>query len=223
MGYPIFSVDENGQLVESGMVSDDNGELNSVLQNTESVESDSFEDESVLEFDSVSGNDAVPVTYTYDSPALVELQSDVAYLASETASSSGYLSSSALDVFDRVVESLDYNYYCAFRYDNDSYNAVLFLSDKISRNGSVVSLSDAKKVQLYRVASGSGYNYSYYYSVIDVGDVDIQLGDNLMYYTNCLVGYPALGSLTAPGHYPAWIPLVLLVGLVIAFFTFKRR
>lgn len=216
--FPVFSVDENGNIVQSGVV------------DAETEEITFFPGAAVP---SVSSGDAVPVLGTSDNPLVVQpvdspdytegiaaMQDDVAFLAAQQASSAGYLSSSALDTFDRVVRGYDYEYYCAYRYDSDQYNSIMYLSDDISWDGNTVTMEDAMKVQLWRYRYSSNYNYEYYYSATPAGDVDITLGSNLMYYTNTGKGYPVLGDTPAPSHYPSWLPGVgsyLLMGILLLF------
>lgn len=150
------------------------------------------------------------------------LSDGITYLASEAASSAGYISSTILDSFDRVVEQLEYDYYCAYRTGSDSYAAVLYLSDSFDIVNNTLNFDDAYRVELYRTSTGSGYNYEYYYSSSSAGDVDIIIDSDLMYYTNCLPGYPALGSVESPKNYDKSSTFVICLLLIIAFLLLRR-
>ncbi len=227
--YPMFDVDENGVLYESGYI-DESGSIvtyGAAPQGEAAVPDVSGGDPAP----DVSGGDAVPsvsgnvvvINNELDTGALDGIQSDVSFLAAQQASSSGYLSSSAVDVFDRVVNQYGYAYYCAYRYDNDNYNSLLYLANGCRVDGATVTLEDALRVRLYRqYAGGSSYNYNYYYTVQDAGDVSINFGGNLMYYTNCLDGYPSLGDVPRRGRYPVGLVLVVCVILFAVFFAFRR-
>ncbi len=227
--YPMFDVDENGVLYESGYIDEEGNIVSYSGAATEPQEGAGAQPEGeapdVSAGDSGTGapGNVIFVSNELDSGALDGIQSDVSYLAAQQASASGYLSSSAVDVFDRVVNQYEYDYYCAYRYDNDSYNSMLYLADHCSVNGRTVTLEDALQVRLYRqYASGGSYNYYYYYTVQEVGDTDISLGTNLMYYTNCVDGYPSLGNVPRRGNYPAAVVLIVAAVLFAVFFAFRR-
>lgn len=220
-GFPMYGLDPSGNVVQYGSIDPDTKEV-SVIPGMEDV------------IPSVSSGDAlgtpdnpatVQVTGTPDySEGLSAMQDDVAFLAAQQASSAGYLSSSALDTFDRVLEGYDYDYYCAYRYDDDQYNSIMYLSNGISWNGNTVTLEDALKVQLWRYRTSSNYSYQYYYSATPAGDTDITLANNLMYYTNTRTGYPVLGGVPAPSRYPPWlIPALGAIALFVVVSTWLRR
>lgn len=195
--YPIYKLDADGNIVQATSIPAENGSAPVVVYSNDN-----------------SGLEA----------PLNAMQEDVAFLAAQQASNAGYLSTSALDTFDRVVEGYDYDYYCAYRYDSDTYNSMMYMSDKMTLSGTVVHMKDAVQVKLYRTYhSGSNYYYTYHYQISNAGDVDINLGSNLMYYTNCKTGYPILGHVPAPNHYPAWVTLFVLLLAFLLFFVFRRR
>lgn len=230
MEYPTFYLDENGNIV-SDIDDMDNPEENSDLTELHPD----------LPMGTVSGNNTY---YIYqlplqdEDPALVEAQlknleennaaladisDNLERILQEQASSAGYLSSSALDTFDRVVQGYNYDYYIAFRYDSDSYNAVMYLADKITPSGTNIVLQDALSVRLYRIYNSSTRVYTYHYTIDNPGDVSVNLSGNLMYYTNCTEGYPTLGQQSAPGHYPGWfIPLLSMI-VIVALISLVRR
>lgn len=214
-----FYVDENGNIVSS----DPDFQDGFGILDEPDEQQDSLYDE-LQSSGTVSGSDVFvlpdPVDYT---DSFSSLEEPLAYLASEQASSSGYLSSSCLDAFDRVVEGYAGPYYCAFRNSNDTYNGVLYISEDADSSGGRVVMKDALKIELYRTQTGSGsYNYQYYYSKSNAGDVEINFGNNLMYYTNCLEGYPLLAGIQSPAvkeesffneyfYYAVMIGIILLL------------
>ena len=160
-----------------------------------------------------------PVFLPADSSAIAEIAEGLERLIQDQASSS------ALDVFDRVVSGYSYDYYCAFRYDSDSYNALMYLSDDIQASGSSVLLEDPLCVRLYRTYNNSTRAYDYHYSVSSPGDVSVSLSGSLMYYTNCVEGYPVLGGLPSPGGYSPQ-SIILWFWLILGFvfvWRFSRR
>lgn len=220
---------ENDKLSESDMVNDGSDHVSeSILDDQDPADQLPEEDaaqqdekgETILEDNQNNYNGDLSVS----APLLVDIQEDIARIVQAQASTEGYLSTSALDVFDRVVEGYNYSYYCAFRYDNDSYNAIMYMADKISSSGSSVVLQDAVSVRLYRVYNSSTRVYTYHYLKSDAGDVSVSLADGLMYYTNCDAGYPTLGSVSAPSKYPSWA--VLLCGVIffaLLIISFRRK
>ena len=212
MVYPVFELNENGEIVPATDTPEPPVES---VSGSDGSGSDGFGSGSA---DSAAALEAVEVL----SDSISMLQSDVTYLASAQASTAGYLSSTALDTFDRVLQQYDFDFYCAFRNGSDSYNSVLYLSNRMELEGDTLLLYDATQVQLYRTGSGYGYDYEYFYSVSNAGDVSVALGNDLMYYTNCAVGYPALGSLPAPTKYPGWFTVAFVLLFVICFFTIRR-
>ncbi len=196
MEYPNFTVDENGNIVSSQPEASGSAVLAPPEDPVDGIESDLFDDLNSSS-DTVSSGDSIPSPIDY-TDSFSSLEEPLAYLAAEQASSSGYLSASCLDAFDRVVEAWASPYYCAFRNSSDSYNGVLYIAKKADVNGSVISFKDAVRVELYRTQSGGNYNYQYYYSKSSAGDVEVSLGNNLMYYTNCVEGYPLLAGVQNP-------------------------
>lgn len=195
MSYPVFDVDENGNIVSPDLLPEVPASVAPLDVPVDGVESDLF-DQLTGSSDTVSSGDVYPLPDYSDS--FTSLEESLAYLASEQASASGYLSTSCLDAFDRVVEGYSNPYYCAFRNSSDSYNGVLYIADHVTVNGNKILMEDAYKVELYRQQSGGSYNYQYFYSRSSVGDVEIDVSGNLMYYTNCVEGYPLLAGIQSP-------------------------
>lgn len=236
--YPVFSLSPDGEIIsDTPETAEDESsapgadELPSAIQPTPSPYAVQVNEGDYLVIPGSNGNPTVimqqPQQELEEDPLdayaeqIDSIQSDIAYLASVQASNYGYLGSQALDTFDRVVQQNSYRYYCAFRDGSDTYNGVLYLSDHISRSGSTVTMEDALQVRVYRTYSGN--TYYYYYSSAGAGDVAVNLSGNLMYYTNTADNYPTLGGISVPYRYPSWVMLVLFVGLLAAFFAWRKR
>lgn len=236
--YPVFSLSPDGEIIsdtpetaEDESSSPDADEPPSAIQPTPSPYAVQVNEGDYLVIPGSNGNPTVIMQQPQQEPEedpldayaeqIDSIQSDIAYLASVQASNYGYLGSQALDTFDRVVQQNSYRYYCAFRDGSDTYNGVLYLSDHISRSGSTVTMEDALQVRVYRTYSGN--TYYYYYSSAGAGDVAVNLSGNLMYYTNTADNYPTLGGISVPYRYPSWVMPVLFVGLLAAFFAWRRR
>lgn len=212
--YPTFSLDGDGNLS-----SDMPGYTGTVSAG------DAFEDSPFYPGASPSPSPDVPAAVLADSGVMEEIQAELERIANAQASTAGYLSSSALDTFDRVVGGYGYDYYCAFRYDSDSYNAQMYLSDGIVSSGSSVVMEDSVLVRLYRTYHSSDRTYTYHYSISSAGDVSVSLANGLMYYTNVKDNYPTLGGEPSPGRYPHWfVPFcgVLFVLVLIIFLRGRR-
>lgn len=236
--YPVFSLSPDGEIIsdipetaEGESPAPDADELPSDIQPTPSPYAVEVNPGDYLVIPGSNGNPTVIMQQPQQeleedlldpyAEQIDSIQSDIAYLASVQASNYGYLGSQALDTFDRVVQQNSYRYYCAFRDGSDTYNGVLYLSDHISRSGSTVTMEDALQVRVYRTYSGNTYHY--YYSFAGAGDVAVNLSGNLMYYTNTADNYPTLGGISVPYRYPSWVMLVLFVGLLAAFFAWRKR
>lgn len=207
--YPTFSLDENGHIVS------DLPEVYGTVSGGDAAAGYDFPDPDPFP-------DEVPEGLQLEgTPLLLDIQEDIARIVNAQASTVGYLSTSALDTFDRVVSGYGYDYYCAFRTDSDSYNATMYLSNNLQDSGNGFVLEDSVMVRLYRTYNSTTREYQYYYSVAGAGDVSINLGTNLMYYTNCREGYPILGDTPAPGHYPDSMLVLILVGVIIVFLLIR--
>lgn len=235
--YPVFNLDEDGNIVSDrpdldgtfGNIDDVYADTNNAQENDlESAGDDlseSEDDSNDFEEDSsVSGGNVLPEVAVVDLQSLEDINDNLSRIVREQASSAGYLSTSALETFDRVVAAFRYDYHIAFRYDSDNYNAVMYLSDSVVDNGNNILLHDALAVRLYRQYISSGRYYTYHYSTSSVGDVSVNMSGNLMYYTNCVPGYPVLGGDPAPGNYPGWfIPLIAVLIFWVLINFLRRR
>lgn len=229
--YPVFSLSPDGEIISATPEPAETDNPDMLLGDVSPTPAPYAVEVNPGDYMVIPGTDGNPTVIMQQSPAdnpldayadqLDAIQSDIAYLASVQASNYGYLGAQALDTFDRVVQQQTYRYYCAFRESSDSYNGVLYLSDHVSRSGSTVTMEDVVQVRVYRTYSNN--TYYYYYSSASAGDVSVNLSGNLMYYTNMVDNYPTLGGISAPYHYPTWVIPVLFVGLLAAFFAWRKR
>lgn len=107
-------------------------------------------------------------------------------------SSSSYLSTAQLDLFDRILSGGDYRYYIGYRTGSDTYGAVLYACNEVNVSGSTVQLVNPMQFQLYRTYSGS--TYYYYYTHTQIASDSVTLNNNILYYTNIFDGYPLLAD-----------------------------
>lgn len=114
-------------------------------------------------------------------------------LMSLSPSAASYLSTTQLDLFDRIIAGGSYRYYIGYRTGSDSYSAVLYACNEVTVNGSVISLVEPMQFQLYRTYSGN--TYYYYYTHSQLQSDSVTLNNNILYYTNIVSGYPTLASL----------------------------
>lgn len=183
------------------------------LADTETGEGETGEVESDVP-GTVSGGDSVGDSGSVlDNVMLMSIAEDVQLLAD--ASTEGYLSSSIVAVFDRVVDKMDYKYYCAFR-AGDSSDGYLYLSNNI--NGS--TLNACNVVHMYRTYT-DGVGYQYFYDVSYDDTETFNLGNGAMYYTNIVSGYPALGS-PVETHISVWLPIFAVLTLVCGFMIRRK-
>lgn len=107
-------------------------------------------------------------------------------------SSSSYLSNTQLDLFDRILAGKNYRYYIAYRTGSDTYSAVMYACNKISKSGNTITFEKPMQFQLYRQYSGN--TYYYYYTHTQLNNDSITLNNNILYYTNIEEGYPLLAE-----------------------------
>lgn len=107
-------------------------------------------------------------------------------------STSSYLSTTQLDLFDRILSGGDYRYYIAYRTGSDTYGAVLYACNDVNVSGNSVQLVNPMQFQLYRTYSGS--TYYYYYTHTQLSSDSVTLNNSILYYTNIFDGYPLLAS-----------------------------
>lgn len=210
----LFSVNESGEIqynsenevVEDGL--NENDTLDSSFGDTLSGETDSSQDSSQAE---ISVDDA--------------FSSDVGVLSSDSAvavyavgsPTSGTMSSTTLDYFDRVVDGLPSDYgYVAYKTSNDdSYAGSLIYGRDYSVNGNNIVFGEgAIELVLSRYNYGN-YNYYLQYDTNDASNTSLSLSGSgtLLYYTNLVDGRPILGKGNRPFEIAPYITVALIAVL----------
>ena len=154
------------------------------------------------------------------------LQAYTEELAQTIISTQGYFNTSVLDILDRIVSASEQHYYIAYRYDNDAYNAYLYLSNDIKASGTVYDMYDAELVHIYRVRYGTSSTYNYYLTRQNVGDVQLDISASSLSYTNMIHGMPILGGKADYDIFTQEQSItygMLAVIIVLLLFTFRRR
>lgn len=147
-------------------------------------------------------------------------------LAAGIVATQGYMNTNVIDMLDRVVAVSKQPYYIAYRYDNDSYNAYLYMCYDYSGERDALSLQDTTFVQIYRYRPSLSGNYEYLYSVQELGEVELNVGDYSMMYTNIFPGYPSLGTKASQdnfGNTAGYIMVFLVVAMMFFIFRIFRR
>lgn len=143
-------------------------------------------------------------------------------LQSINPSNLGYLSTTQLDLFDRILAGKSYRYYIAYRTGSDNYAAVMYACNKISKSGNTITLEKPMQFQLYR--SYSGNTYYYYYTHTQLTSDSVTLNSNTLYYTNMTEGYPTLAKIgSSQLEFSKDTILVFGVFLMIIILLFLRR
>lgn len=187
-----------------------------VEEELEEVESENTDEElegEIVESDvTVSGGDSI----VFDNGALYAIRSDVQVLADSTIQ--GYLNSSIVSVFDRLVDNGNYRYYVAFRGVNEDSNAgTLYLSNECNGN----QLNNCQVIRMYRVYTGQNYEYNYYYEVSYDDTEYFNFGNGALYYTNISTGYPSLGS-AKTDKVLTWMP-IMAVAMFLGCMMIRRK
>lgn len=124
---------------------------------------------------------------------LAELQ---AISSGQAQAAENYLSSTILDVMDRVVSSHPFCKYIGYRTSvNNATDGTLVYGTRSESSPGSVTIHDGYKVDYYRYQYQSGYQtyYEYRYTVTPVDQYTVNFGSNTLVYTNALSGYPTLG------------------------------
>lgn len=109
-----------------------------------------------------------------------------------TPSTSSYLSTTQLDLFDRILDGGDYRYYIGYRTGSDSYGAVLYACNEVNISGNTITLISPMQFQLYRTYSGN--TYYYYFTHNQLINDTVNINNSILYYTNIMPGYPLLAK-----------------------------
>lgn len=156
-----------------------------------------------------------------------DLSLGIQELASYLIPQYGYFNSSTLDALDRAVAGSDKRYYLSYRYDADTYNGYLYLSNDVKVSGNQIDLEDVTLINIYRYRYNSSYQYEYRYDISILSDVSLSVDDSL-FYTNILDGYPILGGRTSPKNLDdslilIYVIILLLFVIILALFKNSRR
>lgn len=157
--------------------------------------------ESAQTTDEVSGNDIITdntkSVVSYDNSEEISLLSDAVELLAENSTSvTGTMNSTVLNLMDRIIQDYpSYYKYAGLRIsDDDSYRSVLYISKRASVNGDTITFSDdCIAVNFYRYQQ-TGYTSYVYYDITDSPGATVNVSGDTIVYTNCIKGYPALGT-----------------------------
>lgn len=147
-------------------------------------------------------------------------------LASQVTATQGYMNSNTFEILSSVVLGSSLPYYVAYRYDDDAYNAYLYLCSDYVLSGFNLSLKDTVFVQVYRYRPSTSSSWQYLYHTQAVGDVDLTLGQYSTLYTNIIPNYPILGNKLNTDTAVSSNILPFLAGALIVFFIariFRRH
>lgn len=144
-------------------------------------------------------------------------------LAAQVVATQGYFNSNVLEILDRVVIGAAQGYYLAYRYDEDSYNAYLYMCYDYELSGSTLTMYDTTFVQVYRHRVTTASSWQYLYSVSEVGDVEVDMGQYAMSYTNMLPSHPTLGDKKENDISPYVYVFLIFVAVIFMFRVFRRK
>lgn len=175
------------------------------------------------EMNSVSGNN--PGYQQGETVAALEeqiqalMESNEAIALDVQALSSGYgnaaeayLSSTIVDLMERVVNSKPFCKYVAYRTSYDDANAgTMVYGTRCQVSGSTITVTNGYLVEYYRYRYNTSSNWQYRYTVTPVESYTVNYGSNTLLYTNCLSGYPTLGI-----NY-TWVLIAVIVLCVVIF------
>ena len=200
----LFSVSDDGTITYNSSVADDLTEEGAFdvpeVFNNDSAAGDSLSDTEVTAEDAAEVQDVFEVTNDDFITSDTGILSSDAYINAVASSNptSGTLSSTTLDYFDRVVQGLPRGYgYIAYKSsDSDSYAGSLIYGKDYEVNGnSIVFGEGAVELALSRSTTSSySYYLSYNYTEADNYSVSLPSDGTTLYYTNLVSGRPTLGS-----------------------------
>lgn len=167
----------------------------------------------------VSGSDLVP---DMESELVSLLSQSVSLLSENSASVTGTVNNTVLDLMDRIVNGYPDRKYIAFRTDtDDSYKTTLLLAKRAKVNGKTVTFSeDCIAVNFYRYNATSYSNSYLYYTVSDSPSASVTVGNQSIVYTNTITGYPTLGD--NPSQVTPDYLLLIAVFACVLILIFKR-
>lgn len=163
-------------------------------------------------------SDGNAIVLQADTSQMVSLLSDTVQLLSEnSATVTGTVNTTVLDMCDRIIDDYPAHYkYAAFRIDSDdSYRTTLYIAKKATYAGGTVTFSeDCIAVNFYRTTTSGGYSGYIYYNVSDAPSASVYIGNDSIVYTNVIDGYPALGNKTPVSN--DWLYIILIVMILVA-------
>lgn len=182
-----------------------------------------YPDYALEEMETVSGNDAGAQLLADSVSGLEEqiqaltesnnaLSDEVQALAAGSGSAAeAYLSSTLIDVMERVVNGKPFCKYVAYRVSYDDSNAgTLVYGTRCTSTSSTVTVYNGCLVEYYRYRPNTSSQWQYRYTVTPVDSYTVHYGSNTLLYTNCIPGYPTLGFNLVPLLMIACIAVVLL-------------
>lgn len=164
------------------------------IGNPDNLESaQSTEEVSTGDADTQAATQAV----TYDNSEEISLLSDAVELLAENSTSvTGTMNSTVLNLMDRIIQDYpSYYKYAGLRIDSDdSYRSVLYIAKRATVNGDVITFSDdCIAVNFYRYQE-TGYSSYVYYDITKSPGATVNVSGDTIVYTNCIKGYPSLGT-----------------------------
>lgn len=221
----------NGQLVEVEKTSDEymkySTESVTDIGNTDNLYTTSEEviepTEEPIEVSTVSGGDAATfvVVEPNNDEEIALMSTMVDLLAENSDTATGTLNSSVLTLMDRMIDAYpSYYKYAGFRTDeDDSYASTLYISKSAEVNGNTITFGDdCVAVHFYRNTTNN-YSGYLYFNTADSPYASVDVNRNTIVYTNCLDGYPALGTKSVFSEEWLWIGILAVAVIII----FTRR
>lgn len=225
----IFSVAPDGNIVADTVIENPSDDLFQTSQEELSDLQESYEADNLMESlnpssevsdGDISGGD---LPSDKESELISLLSQSVSLLSENSASVTGTVNSTVLDLMDRMVNGYPDRKYIAFRTDtDDSYKTTLFLAKRAKVNGKTVTFSeDCIAVHFYRYYNSSSYGSGYlYYTVSDSPSASVTIGNQSIVYTNTITGYPTLGD--NPSQVTPDYLLLIAIFACILILIFKR-
>ena len=174
---------------------------------------------------------ATPAPEATPEPAVVVVDNEeevallttaVELLAENSDTATGTLNSSVLTLMDRMIDSYpSFMKYAGFRTsEDDSYMSTLYISKRAEVSGYTITFgSDCIAIDFARQTTNNGYSGYIYYTVTDSPNASVNVNSGTIVYTNCMKGYPSLGSKPFVQEHWYWVALFA----VFVLFILNRR
>lgn len=164
-----------------------------------------------------------PSVVVVDNEEEVALLSDMVDLLAENSdTATGTLNSSVLALMDRMIDAYPTFYkYAGFRTsEDDSYQSTLYISKDMEVEGDTITFgSDCTAVTFARQTTSSGYSGYIYYNISESPHASVNVNSGTIVYTNCLKGYPTLGTKSFFSEHWIWVAVFVLLASLL----FNRR